>query len=956
MLRKCEKPFKSVYAIYLDDAIWLCFICGDTSPAPALTLEQSFAKPGFYIFFDGSTGELDDNDFDAVVKTAVLCNSPRGMFWRTAAGTFHAVMFNSALKITQTLGMRFEPYSVNFYGAVSLADSKFLIGGGMFGCRSFNNGASVTDTGIISFDFNDSFAGVGAGMYWSVSDDGKDARLHGFVKNIFNGIFVSAGDILFHAALDPMCFKNSLFAFSFRGESAFTNIAGKPLTLSSGNDAVLCPERRALYRHAGGVKNEWYLGFCGTYSVSGSDTFLCGLSGTEYVKLPKNPSITFIPGKDSYVCRDESQSNTTCAYEFKSYTTCAYIKFSVDAEYYCQPSETPFFTPAENRSALGYMTLRLLTFADAPCVPVIPVYGTDVRDRILPVELTNHIYQTRFDTLSEIAKSQTPKLFSAAASKTLAVTRSGLLAGIGVGDNLEYVTLAVNNQKHIRLTGIDQVLRNSLQDANCKILFAAGTEFLPYCQSAVFTFDSWKFDASPAKWKADTFILLKYSTDVSIADYLETSGVAEVFSAALERCYDGDRNVLPHYKHFFDCVKDINFTGMLIIGCPVTFDPPSPDPMPALTQIINALPADSSLYAHHLIVQGSKVEFENGGLSVHDSAVYAVIDYDAEAHINYNYNDTKKDYDFCTAKVFVEFKNNALTDLVTSSELLINKLFNVPVSKSGEGGNCLLIDGSRREIEGETVFAYSLRSAGEYTLGNSVLEKAVLEKVTFTGNSFEIGGTLHFVLYTPDLFGYGGEYPLAFDGLRIVESSNEKVRVYTVSYANLALLKSAARPDSFPAKFPASAGALVCENVAATPADLGMVQLNTAQSAASVKEFSAPWFRLEFPLLLGDLGNLSGNAPFGINVALCWCGDKFYAALVPPLGVFGAGMRMSHVLEFSAATVSLEDDKKNTYSLKFNGIALRILGLAFPQSGGVSLIICGRPDGTPTWKTEYKGN
>jgi hypothetical protein len=940
-----KQNFQTVYAVYLDDEAHLYFICRSSSSDPDLTLEQSFVKPGFYIF-DSLLKNLSEEDFGVALQAAALCASPRGMFWRTD-DTFHALMFNNSLMVTQTLGMRFEPYALGFYGPVSLADGRFHVGGGMFGSRPFNGGAAITETGDVAFDFYGVFAELGAGMCWSVPDDSENAWLHGFVKTFFNPIFTDlTEDINFSAVLNPSCFETASFAFSYSGESVFTNIAGSLLNLSSGPNARLCPEHRAIYRHADGVKCEYYLGFDGTYSLSGGE-LLCGLSGTEYVQSQGTLSIEFVPGKCSYVLDNG----------FLSHTTCAYLKFSSGAQYYCQPSESPFFTPAESDVALDYMPLRLLTLADACPVPVIPVCGVEVYDRILPTALTDRIYQTRFDALSGIAKSQTPKSFSAAETETLAITRSGLLAGIGADDNLEYVTIAVNNQNHIRLTHIDQDLRNAIQDAACKILFETETKFSPYCQSAAFSFGSWKFDASPGSWRDDTLIFLKYGVDVSAKEFFETSKAAEVFSAALSRCYDGDVNVVPHYQHFVDCVNDINFTGALILNCPVKFNPPAPDPMPALTQIMNALPEGAELYAHHLIVQGSKVEFEKGGLSVRDSAVYAVIGYDAGAQINYTYDDSKKDYDFRTVKVFVEFKNSALTDLVTSSELLINKLFNVPASKGGEGGNCLIIDGSLREIDGESTFVYSLRSTGEYILGDSLLEKVVAEKVTFTGNTFEIGGFLHFVLKTPDLFGYGGEFPLSFGGLRIVGSPDGNRPVYAISYANLALFKSEARPDSFPAMFPTPAGALLCETAAANPVDLGMVRLIVEQSTVSAKEFSVPWFRLEFPLPLGDLGNLSGNAPFNVTVALCWSGSKFFAALVPPPGIFGAGIRMSHVLEFSAATVSLEtckQDGKNGFSLNFNGIALRVFGLAFPRSGGVSVTIFGRQEGSPTWEAKYR--
>jgi hypothetical protein len=241
-----------------------------------------------------------------------------------------------------------------------------------------------------------------------------------------------------------------------------------------------------------------------------------------------------------------------------------------------------------------------------------------------------------------------------------------------------------------------------------------------------------------------------------------------------------------------------------------------------------------------------------------------------------------------------------------------------------------------------------------------LLEKVEINDVTLSTGSFTLGGGLFFPLPVsmPDLFGFGsdssGDFPLPFTGLKINQTTGGG---FAMSYGNLALAKAVSRANSFPAVFPCAPDALLCELVD-NPAKLGLVPIATPVKAAALSAFSAPWFRLNYKIVMGDLGDLSGNVEFSLTLALCFCGNNFYAGVVPPPGIFGGGLLASGIMSVEAASVSLdyeEIENANLYTLKFGGIALKVLKFSFPQSGGTSIeIYSGGKEGKPSWKAEYK--
>ncbi len=179
--------------------------------------------------------------------------------------------------------------------------------------------------------------------------------------------------------------------------------------------------------------------------------------------------------------------------------------------------------------------------------------------------------------------------------------------------------------------------------------------------------------------------------------------------------------------------------------------------------------------------------------------------------------------------------------------------------------------------------------------------------------------------------------------------------LYRIDYDSLALLRSDSREGSFPNVFPAAASALTRETK--PPGDVGVVNLGTPVTNSSLAEFTGAWWRLSFPLNIGNLGDLSGNAGFAVTVALCWRGNSFYAGIMPPGGVMGEGLTMSGVLGFTAKTMTLAPEdcgegEPAAYNLCFTGIALKLLKLALPPSGGVSLVIRGSRNGI-SWKAIY---
>ncbi|MDR2557925.1 MAG: hypothetical protein LBC86_00035 [Oscillospiraceae bacterium] len=820
----------------------------------------------------------------------------------------------------------FAPYMLVVYGENN-ADGYLTYRNNTF---SFNR-ANISADGIISFNFTvPNLESIGAGMRYTTPNPLNDDEtyLNGFVNSFYSPIVTPAisqdSSVTFTVRFDPKNPQNTNFTFSGTKQeftSDFTDIYGNPLTVTPKAGACLVLERCAVYRHKGGVKSEYYLGLSGSFIVEKDVNLLCGDTGTEYISPAGEPlTVSFTPGNNAYI-----------ADGYKNHTTCAYLSFPQGGDYCCQSAESPFFTPSDISSGVfQYLPLKLTVLPNT-AAPMFPVTDTEL-ERLLSA--------ARYDVFTR------ENLLGSSNETIYAVTKNGLLATV-VGGSLEKVVFAVDSKDQIELE-ITDALRFELQSAQPKFIFSAYPNKLKHSQ---FTLADWVFNFSETDWQKNTRIILKYSDDMSILQWLSKD---EVFQDSIKRTQNADGSIAPHYKEFTELINNPSFTGMLILNCKAKYAGGGD-----AAEFINAV--RGTVTAHHIIVRAGNItscENSNSGLSLQPSLINVVVDYsDEDAQITYDYDNPPADYDFATVAILSVIQRSLTVSLKTTSELLVNKLFDCAskLSEKSGGGNALIIDGELRERSGVSTFEYALRCEGEYTLAASLLDSVVIDNVRLSHSVFFLSGSLGFRLLqdTPDLFGYGGDTPLKFSNLQIRKTTD--AQVYLIDYAHIALRQSDSRAASFPNVFPAAASTLSRETK--TPAELKIVSLGTPITNSNLSEFSAPWWRISYPLMIGNLGKLSGNIDFSLNIVFCWRGESFYAGVIPPGGVLGSGLAMSGVLNFTAKAITLApevdmDGQVAAYNLGFTSIALKLLKFTIPPSGGVGLLVRGGEDGI-AWKAVY---
>ncbi|MDR0221877.1 MAG: hypothetical protein LBI54_10810 [Lachnospiraceae bacterium] len=818
----------------------------------------------------------------------------------------------------------FAPYMLVVYGEKN-AGGYLLYRGRTFPL----SGAQVGADGKVSFGLAvPGLASIGAGMRYTMADPAAsdESYQNGFLKSYYSPLLLpkdaESGPITLAAVFDPGNPAASRFAFSDTGRefaAAFTDIYGQALTIAPLAGACLVLERRAVYRCKGGAQSEYYLGLSGPFAMKGAN-LLCGDTGTEYIAATTGASLTasFVPGQNAH-------SGDT----LENHTTCAYLSFPAGGDYCCQSAEAPFFTPAGSGAANGvfqYLPLKLTVLPDA-AAPLFPVRDTEL-EQVLAARRYSAFTQAKAPPQS--------------AADIYAVTKNGLLATVRGGE-LKEAVLAMVGDDYVKLT-ITEALRFELQAAQPKLMF---TEYPAELEGGRLALEGWTLSFTQADWLADTRIILKYSADTSIEAWLSGD---ETLAAAIKQTKNADGTPAAPFEEFMAVIKDENFTGMLVLNCQARFTG-SGD----AAAIIAA--ARGTITAHHVIVRAGRID---RSLALQPSLINAVVHYvDSEAQTSYSYNTPAPDYGFVTTEILSVIERGAMVLLKTVSELLINKLFDCPTGKEGEGGSALIIDGELRSRSGVSSFEYALRSAKEYTLANSRLERVLIDSVTLAGSVFSLGGGLGFPAPpdgAPDLLGYGGDTPLRFADLRIQAVTRQAVTTYQIDYVNLAVKRSEARAGSFAQVFPAPACAVA--RATKPPAELGIVTLATPIGNASLTEFAAPWWSVSYPLIIGNLGELSGGADFALTVVFCWRGESFYAGVVPPGGMLGAGLPMSGVLGFTAKAVTLApvldaDQQVTAYNLGFTGIALKLLKYTLPPGGNVSLVVSGGADGI-AWKAVYE--
>jgi hypothetical protein len=813
------------------------------------------------------------------------------------------------------------------------------------------SGANVSAEGIVSFALTvPDLESIGGGMRYSMpilsEADDDNAYLNGFVKSIYSPIISPLKDaaITFMVSFNPKVLQETRFCFvDFSQEfvATYTEIYGGPLTVAPCEGASLVLEKNAVYLYKNGAKSELYLGLSGTFEVKAGKNLLCGDTATEYITPVQDKfSITFTPNKEAYFIPSDNSKET----EQKEYTTCAYL--SVDnCDYCCQSQETPFYTPSQTDDVFLYLPLKLTALKDKSA-PVFPAIDSEL-EKILSAR--------RYAVFSQFQGRSNAICY--------AVTKTGLLAKVE-NNVLSEIILATYDdntttlQKQQVSLSVDIPLRIQLQSARPMVLldeYPAGL-INPKIKSNDWTFDF--SDSGGEKWRIHNIrIIMKFAADMSLAEWLSSDNVLQ---ESIKRTRNKDGEIPEHYQEFNEIVNDKNFTGIIILNPTATYHGEG-----VAKEFIDAAPG--VITAHHIIIRAGKIE-NKGELTLEPSSFNAVIDFKADdAALSYDYEKNPVDYDFATTEIISTVKRNVTTMLKTSSELLINKLFDCSANltnslspSSNVRGNAIVIDGELRTRSGIDTFEYGLRFDGVYAINQSMLNSVTVSEVTLSNGGFTLGGGVGFVIIKdmPDLFGYGGDKPLYFSNLRInrIIDAETKKTDYKIDYTLFTLKQSQPRDGSFAKMFPANAHFLSRETK--TPEVLKILTLATPITNSNLSAINSGWWRIDYPLVLGNLGELSSNANFALTVVFCWRGEDFYAGVIPPGGLLGEGLAMSGVLSFTAKAITLapiiEEDEVIAYNFGFTGIVLKILKFTIPPEGGAELVVRGGADGV-AWKLEYRG-
>lgn len=497
-----------------------------------------------------------------------------------------------------------------------------------------------------------------------------------------------------------------------------------------------------------------YLTYSGHFTVSGGDTILCGLSGTEYVKLKQGQTheIEFVPHQNAFVDLGKSLEGGEL---LSSLSQTAWIRLPEDIEYYDPPETAGLFTFGNDTQALTPKNFKISRFyGRAPFAPM-GLYGslpasvdfTQVR------ALENRLYRTRQAILSNGAMQITPM---ESQPLTICTTPQGLLVGVNEYGDWYWVGLAQEPvSKQLRSAELDAVcmrdcmacayggngtpstpaesykcpysmfnnapvdavgapslyiehisarLRELLRKKDIFVTFESPAQFLHNalpCSTFSMRYGCWTFEMYPHRWITDsgngnTIMILKYAKHQTLRELMADS---PVLRQTLSQAMDEAGKVKTGYEDLLRVTDDPDFQGVLFLNCPVTLDQKNaPDSLNA------ALSGDRNvkLVASYLVLAANQICNDNGTMKMKPSSAYGKLHYASQAVLEptgeQDENAAPPAAKYHVSLIDLNIKNSAIADFRLEAELFINTLFGSSLTvPNGQYGECLRLIGTCQE-------------------------------------------------------------------------------------------------------------------------------------------------------------------------------------------------------------------------------------------------------------------
>lgn len=766
-----------------------------------------------------------------------------------------------------------------------------------------------------------------------------------------------------------------------RFQSYLSNWVGQTFDVVTGEHSILVFEQsvKYLFQKNGRMQTKPYtcLGFGGEYQLipserTGGEWLLCGLGGTEFADLEgTDHRIRFVPGQSGFLGEAG----------LESLTSTSYVIYPQHAAYICQPKKAPFFSGISSGELDFFPTPSFYSGSQEPVLPFFLYQAVQLRG-------TGAITQRGLEEiLCEERMKRIPISDSELLSgeKKLAVTPQGLMVQIEIAEesagHWEWIGLAQTKEKvsslpDIRFTDIASRMRQDFQEPDMMILYENKEELMN--QAGVspefgFSVDGWSFLLKPEEWwsgpehEEKTVLILKYGTSKSIKEWI---GDSSVIQRSVRAAHEADCTPKEDYREILSVVEDPLFQGIIFLNCPVEVNRKAPGFVKEFDVILDSV-QEENLCAHHLILYQSRMNEENGMLSMGASKISALLDYGQDGKITYSRTREQEPYQFTTRKFLLKVQEGRIVKAESLSELMISRFFESLVIKAeGTQGYSLVILGELQEVGELKEFLYRLSVPGEFTLKGSAVQSISVDSVTMSvkenGCDFFLGGRLFFILNEKgDVFSYGyvpenavndsegiqAAPGLRYSGLQLIKAEGRMEMAYEAVCIDAQI--SLPRPNGFADCFPAVPVRLLT-GLVGVPDDRGFVSMTAPLIQGKV---SAPWFGIEYEILLGSMGALAEETSLSVQLLFAWSPGEETPLCYAGMKLPGGQIRLQGIFDMGYSSLSLRVDQsgsKHLYTLILNQFAIRVMGLSFPK-GENRLYLTAGPDGkTLGWYAYYK--
>lgn len=746
-------------------------------------------------------------------------------------------------------------------------------------------------------------------------------------------------------------------------DSSFVDIGGQQKKLLLGNDARMVFEKIPRYIYYD-TKNKiyagaqtYYLGFAGSYYLQNAEKhLLCGLSGTEFLDITKAASLE--------VCFHSNQNSFFGDQGQQDLCTTSWVSFPQNSWYYSQPEIAPMYS-ANDEGVLRFLEIPTTMWnVETPAVP-LAFYNHSRVSFMNSKDVENiesYIYKKRYELITGRVLLTESTLPCTEAQPLTTVTPQGLMAGVSP-DTGAYAWFAIaqtdatQELPTLRFSNISEDLRMKLQNSKLFINIEDKAKFLQNAQPVgdfKIMMDGWCFLLSPEDWKIDAG---QHNT-AFVMKYVKGVAIKElmkeslIFQGSMSAAYDDKKQVLPRYRRFIDCVEDPDFQGILYLNCMVSIAE-----LPREIEFLLKGVKQENFYAHHVILENNKVvQDDQGVLTMENASIQALVDYrNGESIV---YEEAMPDYLFTTTRMTVGFLNSSLQNFSSVSEILMNRFYGAKSSKTDTtSGNCMIIDGMSQRKDGLEEYVFSLREACNYQLSNSAMESVQIDSAQLSVGS-EAGciGRVTFAggIQTNNMTECDMlSYDwLAFQCLQLVVP---EVGELYFDYESLVLSESSSslREHSFGARFACQLEQVIYETKK-MPSDQGYASIS---SPLKQNKLQQPWAGLVWKVNLGSLGDLSNSGELVIRILICWSigeqGPEYYLGVALP-GIMD-GFDLEGIVKLGFQSVELMVVKNETvqYMLRLHNYTLRLLWLAIPPgSNDLFIFADGKKLG---WYAAYLG-